>query len=146
MKVWLKNTFQQAAWGPLAVFIFYVVAAKVFNAYILYPWLDIPTHFFGGAAITYFYFTGIGHSQASHARLPKTVQLALPVELTAVTAIIWEILEYLSDSVLGTQMNLGPSDTLSDLFFGLLGAFVFIFIVARSGRSFSLTAKEIKGS
>jgi hypothetical protein len=44
--------------------------------------------------------------------------------LTAVAAVASEFLEFASDFSLGTKMNLGVSDTLLDLFFGLLGAVV----------------------
>ncbi len=124
MKVWLQSTFRQAAWAPLAVFIFYAVAAKGFNAYIQYPWLDMPTHFCGGMAITYFFAVAIACAQTRIGAIPKLVQLLLSVGLTAVTAVVWEFLEFSSDFILGTKMNLGVSDTLSDLFFGLLGAVV----------------------
>lgn len=134
MKVWLHSTFQQAAWAPLVVFVFYAVAAKGFNAYILYPWLDMPTHFCGGVAITYFYSVAIAHSQLRIGAIPKLIQLMLSLGLTAITAVAWEFLEFSSDIILGTKMNLGVSDTLSDLFFGLLGGIVMVTLAARSKR------------
>ncbi len=134
MKVWLHSTFQRAAWAPLTVFIFYAVAAKGFNAYILYPWLDMPTHFCGGVAITYFYSVAIAHSQARMGAIPKLIQLMLSLGLTAITAVVWEFLEFSSDTILGTKMNLGVSRTLSDLFFGLLGGVVMATLAARSKR------------
>ena len=126
MKNWLGKCLRQAAWAPLAVFVFYVVAAKGFDAYIRYPWLDMPTHFVGGAAITYFFLVGIAQSEAQLGPIPRPVQLALSLGLTAITAVVWEFLEFASDVALGTKMNLGVSDTLSDLFFGLLGGVVVI--------------------
>jgi hypothetical protein len=130
MRSWLKRTFQEAAWAPLAVFCFYVVAAKGFNAYILYPWLDMPTHFVGGIAITYFFRVGTAHAQEVVGSIPRSIQLVLSLGLTAVTAVVWEFLEFLSDVTFGTHMNLGVSDTLSDLLFGLLGALVVVVAAA----------------
>jgi len=124
MKHWLIRTFRQAAWAPLTIFVFYAVAAKGFYAYILFPWLDMPTHFFGGVAITYFFYTGTGYAQAMVGRIPPVIQMFLSLGLTAITAVVWEFLEFLSDTLLGTKMNLGVSDTLSDLFFGLLGGVI----------------------
>lgn len=66
IKIWLKTSFYYAAWASITVFVFYAIAAKVFNAYLIYPWLDIPTHFCEGMAMTYFF-----------------------------TAVIWEFLEFL---------------------------------------------------
>ncbi len=130
MRSWLKRTFQKAAWAPLAVFCFYAVAAKGFNAYILYPWLDMPTHFVGGIAITYFFRVGTAQAQEVVGNIPRSIQLVLSLGLTAVTAVVWELLEFLSDVTFGTQMNLGVSDTLSDLFFGLLGALLVVVVAA----------------
>jgi hypothetical protein len=136
MNIWLKNTLRQAAWAPLVVFVFYAVAAKGFNAnaYILYPWLDMPTHFCGGLAITYFFQVATIHSQLRLGCIPKCIQLLLSLGLTAITAVVWEFLEYSSDLALGTKMNLGVSDTLSDLCFGLLGGIVMIAFAANPKR------------
>lgn len=120
------NSFKKAAWAPLAVFIFYAVAAKAFNAYILFPWLDMPTHFLGGVAITYFFLTLIFYYQKISGPVPQIFQYISAVGLTAVTAIVWEFLEYGSDCLLETKMNLGTADTLKDLFFGLLGALMIL--------------------
>ncbi len=140
MKHWLANSFKQAAWAPLTVVVLYAVAAKGFNAYLLYPWLDIPTHFCGGVAITYFFLTCTAHFQALAGRIPKLIQLPLSLGLTAIMAAAWEFLEYLSDVALGTKMNLGVSDTLSDLFFGLLGGFLMVAISACSASAASVTS------
>ena len=126
MRSWLKPTFREAAWAPLAVFCFYAVAAKGFNSYLLYPWLDMPTHFLGGIAITYFFRVATVHAQELVGSIPRSIQLVLSLGMTAVTAVVWELLEFLSDITFGTHMNLGVSDTLSDLLFGLLGALVVV--------------------
>jgi hypothetical protein len=129
MKIWLIDSLRQAAWAPLSVFVFYATAAKVLNAYILYPTLDIPTHFCGGLAITYFFHICIVRSQILLGSIPTLIQSLLAIGLTALTAVVWEFWEYASDITLGTQMNLGVADTLSDLFFGLLGAMVMLTVV-----------------
>ena len=120
MKNWIFATLRSAGWAPLAVFVFYVIAAKGFSLYLIYPNMEIPTHFIEGIAITYFHFTAINYSQPLVGTIPKIVQLVLGSSLTAFTAVIWEFLEELADLSLGTKMNLGVYDTLSDLFFGLL--------------------------
>jgi hypothetical protein len=72
------------------------------------------------------------HSQLRLGCIPKCIQLLLSLGLTAITAVVWEFLEYSSDVALGTKMNLGVSDTLSDLFFGLLGGIVMLAVAANS--------------
>ena len=142
MRQWIYGTLRQAAWAPLAVFLFYAVAAKGFNAYILYPWLDMPTHFCGGLAITWFYLAAGTHGQVLAGPVPRPVILLMSLGLTALTAVLWEFLEYLSDVLLHTQMNLGVADTLSDLLFGLLGGSVAVTAAACSTRLLREFARE----
>ena len=130
MRAWLWRTHREAGWVPWLVFAFYVVAAKGSNAYIAYPWLDIPTHFCGGAAIAYFLLAAITHVQTLLGNIPRAIRHLLAFSMTAVVAVVWEFLEYSSDVLLGTKMNLGVADTLSDLFFGLLGATVVVMVAA----------------
>lgn len=136
MKLWLHSTLHQAAWAPIAVFIFYAIAAKGFNAYLLYPWLDMPTHFFGGLAMTYFFRVCAAHSQRVLGSIPLPVQSALSIGLTAIVTVMWEFLEYGSDMLFGTKMNLGVSDTLSDLFFGFFGGAVALILRPRLGAEY----------
>ncbi len=124
MKHWIKITFTQAAWAPLVVFLIYGVGAKIFDAYLTFPNLDIPTHFLGGAAMAYFFLAAIEHSQHLLGAIPRAIQALLALGLTTLVAVLWEFLEYGSDLLLHTEMNLGVRDTLSDLLFGVLGAFV----------------------
>jgi len=122
MKKWIKSTLAEAGWAPFSVFCVYAVAAKGFNAYCLYPWLDMPTHYIGGITITYFFLAAIRNSERLIGSTPRIIQFLLAVGLTAITAEAWEFLEYLSDYFLATNINLRVKDTLCDLFFGLLGS------------------------
>ncbi len=121
MKHWIKGTIKQAAWAPLTVVVVYVPAAMGLGVGIVLPWFDIPAHFFGGAAITYFFAIGITNLQRLLGTVPPVIQIALSLGLTAITAVLWEFLEYGADIALGTRLNHGVADTLSDLFFGFLG-------------------------
>ncbi len=134
MVQWLTNTLRQSAWAPASVVLFYAVADGKFDAYVRYPWLDIPTHFFGGVAIAYFFLVGIDYVQAFVGRVPRPIQLVLCVGLSELAAVGWEFSEYVCDVTLGTHMNLGVSDTISDLFFGLVGAVTMVMWHARYSR------------
>lgn len=124
---------RQAFWAPGLVLIFWAVAAKGFNAYIRFPNLDIPTHLFGGLASAYFFDTGVLNLRHVWGSIHPYFRLALAFGFVAVIAIFWEFGEFLSDLWWGSHLNLGVSDTLSDLFFGLLGAggFVVLRLVQR---------------
>lgn len=91
----------------------------------------MPTHFVGGLAITYFFSTAIQSSQTKVGAIPKLVREILAVGLTALAAVGWEFLEFASDRLLGSVMNLGVTDTLSDLFFGIFGAVVAAAVLSR---------------
>jgi hypothetical protein len=121
IRVWLSTTFRRAAWAPIFVVACWALAEGVFHAYARYPWLDMPTHFAGGLAIAYFFRTALTHADFPLGPIPTSVQRLLSIALTGNMAIAWEFLEFFSDTYLGTRLNDGVADTLSDLFLGLLG-------------------------
>ena len=122
---WLKNTFRRAAWAPATVFVLYVVAASGFDLYLMFPNLDMATHFIGGVSISYFYLIAISNAKKMIGDIPVVIQFLFSISLTAMTAVVWEFLEFSSDVLFGTKLNLGVSDIISDLFFGILGAIMF---------------------
>lgn len=120
---WLIDSLREAAWAPLGVLGFYALGLAL-NLFDLYPSLDVPTHFFGGVVITYFYRVAIRHSQVLVGGIPFPIQVLLGLTAAGTTTILWEFYENLADRFLGTQMVRGLEDTIVDLFVGLLGALV----------------------
>lgn len=120
---WILATLRASAWAPLSVFGFYLfgVALGLFD---LYPFLDIPTHFLGGVAITYLYRSAIRNSQKIFGEIPSPIQVIFAFTCTGTTIILWEFYENIMDYFLHTHMVLGLSDTLKDMLMGLLGALV----------------------
>lgn len=131
---WISSTFRKAAWAPLTVFVSFVVLTTATDAYVLYPWLDMPTHFCGGVAITYFYLAATAYAQPLTGAIPKAARLVMSLGLASITAVLWEFAEHASDVLLHTRLNLGVIDTLFDLFFGLAGGAVMIVAAAFSPR------------
>ncbi len=131
---------RESAWAPIGVFVVYLVA-KAFDAYLLYPALDIPTHFLGGVAIAYLYRSAIANSQKLVGSIPLPIQILLTLTCTATTTILWEFFEYSSDYFLRTSMILGLEDTLKDMFLGLLGGAVLL-LWLRTDRSVVLDASS----
>ncbi len=117
---WIVNTFREAAWAPVAVFVSYLIGLA-FGWFDLLPPLDIPTHFMGGVAITYFYRSAIRNLQKSPGEIAIGIQIVFAFTATGTTTIFWEFLEFLSDYFLSTQHVFGLNDTLKDMFFGLAG-------------------------
>ncbi|SFM97242.1 hypothetical protein SAMN05660284_00161 [Formivibrio citricus] len=121
MKHIIAHTLRRSAWAPLLVLAFYAIAIKGFDAYVRWPDLDIPTHFAGGMAITYVYATLLRESQARLGTIPALIRSLCALGMTAITAILWEFMEFGTDYFFGMVTVLGVTDTLSDLFFGLAG-------------------------
>jgi hypothetical protein len=120
---WIIATVREAAWAPLSVFILYLVARE-FQLFKLFPPLDIPTHLLGGIVITYFYRVAIWNAQAVVGEIPLPVQILFAFTCTGTTTIFWEFYENIFDYFFHTQMVRGVTDTVMDLFVGLLGALV----------------------
>lgn len=129
---WIVQTLWQAAWAPLLVFCLFV-AAVIFDAYTRFPSLDVPTHFFSGVAVTYFFWCASANAQSVAGQLTNVSQAVFVFACTAGTTILWEVFEFLSDRLLGTHMQHGPADTLADIFFGLAGGVAYLVL----RRSFS---------
>ena len=120
---WIFATLREAAWAPLSVLGFYLLA-RSFLLFKLFPPLDIPTHFLGGVAITYFFRVAIRHSEKVVGEIPFPIQILFAITCTGTTAILWEFYENILDRFFGTQMVRGVEDTIVDLLMGLLGALV----------------------
>jgi hypothetical protein len=121
---WIFDTLREAAWAPLMVLGVYGLGLT-FHVFKLFPPLDIPTHFLGGVAITYFYRVAIRNSQNLVGEIPFPIQVLFAITCTGTTTILWEFYENFLDYFAGTQMVRGVQDTIVDLFVGLLGALVF---------------------
>ena len=120
---WVLDSLREAAWAPFAVFGFYAIGLTL-GLFKSFPYFDMPTHFMGGVAITYFYRAAIRNSQKIVGEIPYPVQVLLAITCTGTTTILWEFYENLADAFLGTHMVRGLEDTIVDLFLGLSGALV----------------------
>ena len=127
---WLKATLRESAWAPLCILLFYGFALAV-HLFDLFPVIDIPTHFIGAIAITYFYRSAIRNSRQLVGETPHSIQVLLAFTLTGTTTILWELYEKTLDTFLGTNKIRGLEDTLTDLFVGLMGALFFSWLYKR---------------
>lgn len=120
---WIITTLKESAWAPLGVVGFYAVGLAL-HLFDMYPPLDIPTHFMGGVAITYFYRSAIRQSQSIVGDIPLPIQIILAFTATGTTTVLWEFYENIMDRFFGFQMVRGLEDTIVDLILGLSGALV----------------------
>ena len=123
---WLRPSIRRAGWAPAAFFGFYLAASLVFDAYPVYSWLDSVTHFSGGAALSYFLLDLFDSADDFIGPIPRPARMALVFTCVSSAAVFWEFYEFLCDHLLGTTMQFGLADTLSDLFFGMLGSAVYL--------------------
>jgi hypothetical protein len=120
---WIRVTMREAAWAPLSIIVFYVVALAL-HLFDLFPPLDIPSHLLGGVALTYFYRAAIKNSQSIVGDIPLPIQVLFAFTSTGTTLIFWEFYENLLDLFFGTHVVRGLEDTIVDMFLGLMGALV----------------------
>ena len=120
---WILTTLRESAWAPLFIVGFYIFGLA-FDLYDLYPWLDIPTHFLGGIAITYFYRSAIWNSQTLLGTTPNLIQVLFAFAATGTTTILWEFYENTIDHLWGFTTVRGLEETVVDMAMGLSGALV----------------------
>jgi hypothetical protein len=118
---WISATLRESAWAPLSVLLLYLIGRSL-HLYDLFPPLDMPSHFIGGVAITYFYRSAIRNSQSIVGMIPSAIQILLAFTATGTTIILWEFYENLFDFFFSTHMVRGLEDTILDMLLGLLGA------------------------
>ena len=126
----------RAAWAPILVFGLHVFISRVLNAYVLFPPLDIPMHFFGGVAIAYFFAScarALPAGVISPSLRPWLVAVVV-FALTGTATVFWEFAEFLSDQLFATHAQLGLADTLLDMALGIGGGATYLSMAARSRR------------
>lgn len=115
-----------AAWAPIAVLLVHQISMRT-------PWrseLNWTIHFLGGAAAAYFLF----HAARTFARelgpLRPITHHLLAFALAAVVALSWEFAEFVIDHLWRWRLQQSLTDTMGDLFFGMLGALCALVVVA----------------
>jgi hypothetical protein len=120
---WILVTLRESAWAPLGLIGLYLLGLAL-HLYDSHPSLDIPTHFLGGVAMTYSFRSAIRHSQKLVGETPLPIQILFAFTCTGTTIVLWEFYENILDFLFKAHNVLGLSDTLKDMFVGLLGALV----------------------
>jgi hypothetical protein len=110
---------------PALVYLMHLVLAKATNYYIEFPWVDMPMHFVGGAAIAY----GIDVLLAGNSRVRTPYLITLLVASVA-AALLWELGEFTQDQLRDGNSQVGVKNTLRDIFFGALGSATYVSLLA----------------
>lgn len=125
---WTALTLRRAAWAPALVFGLNMVLWLGFEAYAVFPALDIPMHFIGGVAIAYFAFNAL--LTAVSCDLIGTPNMAairiMSFFCACSAAVFWEFAEFVADPYFETKLQHGLVDTIFDLFLGVCGALSYL--------------------
>jgi hypothetical protein len=125
---WSIRALLEAGWAPAAVFVIHLLLSQVVRLYLTFPTSDIVMHLAGGLAIAFFFWraTALASEAGVIGRINRTGLGVVVFGLTCAAAVFWEFAEFLSDRYLGTQAQLGLSDTLGDMLCGIVGGSAFI--------------------
>ena len=115
----------KALWAPPLVYILHSLAADWLGHE---PYVDPMMHFSGGAAIAFFFL-----QSAECCR--RSISNQWVFGLTLLVAIAWEIMEYSLSVYHGWSMSWDLANSLRDLFLGMCGAALIIFLNTRKKRS-----------
>jgi len=115
---------------PLTVLFAHLIGSKVLNLYMLFPNLDILSHFAGGFSIAYTSTQILTYLEKEKIMAPPHPVL-LPVlifSLTATATVFWEFAEFIGDQLLKANIQISLANTMQDQFMGILGGTVWITI------------------
>ena len=123
-RIW-QIRFAPVLHGMYASFLFVsIYAAELFDMYGKFaPW-DDGVHIISGLLVGLASALWIDNlSRRQVIRVPGWLQVGMVIAIGALVAVMWELIEFTSDHVLGTFMQRADLvDTMTDLAYGLLGA------------------------
>jgi|SRR5690349_9890454 len=118
---------------PLTVLLVHLIASKVLNLYVLFPNLDILSHFAGRRFIAYTSTQILNYLEKEKITAPlnQARLLVLIFALTATATVLWEFAEFIGDQLLNPNIQISLANTMQDQFMGILGGIVWILIYAK---------------
>ena len=105
----------RGAWAPLAVLLASFPLAATPYAESAYP----PLHLLGGMALAYFFRRAV---RLAYLGWPPGLSSLVAFALACTGALAWEVAEFAADFVLGTRLQEGLLDTMTDLILAAAGA------------------------
>ncbi|MCE9608924.1 MAG: hypothetical protein K8R23_01725 [Chthoniobacter sp.] len=132
---WFVLTLREVAWPPLLLISFHLVALCGFDAYILFPALDLPMHFLGGVVCAFCLHRASINASVCGLLGPfhQLTHRLLVLALTCSVTVLWEFAEFSSDHLFGSHTQLGLEDTLHDMLLGTLGGMALLVGIRLAG-------------
>jgi len=118
--------------GLLIFILVFHIIASINSWYWTYAWLDMPMHFLGGFWVAMVFFNFINPKlQITDYKL--LITLILVLGFVILIGVLWEFFEFLCDVFISSKGYLevaqqGIADTISDLFFDLLGGLALLVV------------------
>lgn len=142
----LLDNFRQLLFlflAPIILFAIHLVMLMVFDIYDIYPAVDIPMHFFGGATMALAVILLLKSLEKSGviSKIQKLIDVYIVFTTVSTIAIFWEFGEFLLDFVLDTNHQPSPADTMADVFLGMLGCVVVLLFFKKINTQVRLKTK-----
>ena len=117
----LSRLLREALWAPAAIALAAFVLARV-------PGLDLwwLLHLAGGAAVAFCYLRLIALAGHRFGTMHAGVRYVLAFALACSTSLAWELAEFALDETLGSDLQEGLMDTMSDLMLSVCGAAAYL--------------------
>ena len=130
---WIKCSLLKGGWAPVLVFGINMLVYFL-GLYQKYLHADVPVHFLGGIAITFFYYKSISCAlQKKILGSPSSLLIRFFLfTLICFTVVFWEFLEWIMEALFQLKLQVGLEDTLFDMLLGILGG-TFIIIIKWKG-------------
>lgn len=131
------NTLFHILKFPILVYVVNVIFDRA-GVYVALLWIDMPMHFLGGASIAVagIDFLALLRQQGLINTLPFVLHAFFVMSFVGLAAISWELWEFSVDFVFNKHLQTDLFDTMTDMFFGLLGgsAALMLWFVLRKRR------------
>lgn len=102
------------------------------DLYLVYPWIDIPMHFWGGVVSAWSVWR-VYDAYAAEGKTdirPFFTLAAMLISATALAGVLWEVYEFIHDIYLPMNMfQLSAQDTMTDLVLDIMGGGAFVWWV-----------------
>ena len=117
----LSRLLREALWAPAAIALAAFVLGRI-------PGVDVWwfMHLAGGAAVAFCYLRLIALARRRFGTMHAGVRYVLAFALACSTALAWELAEFALDETLGSDLQEGLMDTMSDLMLSVCGAAAYL--------------------
>lgn len=120
----LKNLFYFFRF-PILIFTT-AMLLRYFGFYSIFPFLDIPLHLIGGAAIanTFILIFKSWENKSLISIKDKPIYVLLIVSIVALFATLWEFWEFVMTQITNSVWQGNLQDTMKDFSLGLIGGLI----------------------